>query len=92
MLDFEWDPAKAIVNIEKHKVTFDEAASAFGDPLSLTVPDPKHSEGEYRYLLLGMSSAGRLIVVSHTERSGRIRIIGARPAVPKERRDYEQGT
>ena len=62
MLDFEWDPAKAIVNIEKHKVAFDEAASAFGDPLSLTVPDPKHSEGEYRYLLLGMSGAGRLVV------------------------------
>ena len=92
MLDFEWDPAKAIVNVEKHKVTFDEAASAFRDPLSLTVPDPDHSEGEYRYLLLGVSSASRLIVVSHTERSGRIRIIGARPAVPKERRDYEQGT
>ena len=92
MLDFEWDPAKAIVNIEKHDVTFDEAALAFGDPLSVTVPDPDHSEGEYRYLLLGMSSAGRLIVVSHTERSGRIRIIGARPAVPKEQRDYEQGT
>ena len=92
MLDFEWDPAKAIVNVEKHKVTFDEAASAFRDPLSLTVPDPDHSEGEYRYLLLGVSNASRMIVVSHTERSGRIRIIGARPAVPKERRDYEQRT
>ena len=92
MLDFEWDSAKAFANIEKHSVTFDEAASAFGDTLSLTVPDPEHSEGEYRYLLLGVSGTGRLVVVSHTERSGRIRIIGARPAVPKERRDYEQGT
>ena len=92
MLDFEWDPAKAIANIEKHNVTFGEPASAFGDPLSLTVPDPEHSEGEYRYLLLGVSGAGRLVVVSHTERSGRIRIIGARPAVHRERRDYEQGT
>lgn len=90
MLNFEWDPAKAAANVEKHNISFDEAA-AFGDLHSLTVPDPEHSEGEYRYLLLGVSSASRLIVVSHTERSRTIRIIGARPAVPKERRDYEQG-
>ena len=91
MLYFEWDRVKANVNFEKHNVTFDDVALAFGNPLSLTVPDPDHSEGAYRYLLIGVSVASHLIVVSHTERSGRIRIIGARLAVPKERRDYEQG-
>ena len=92
MLEFEWDQAKAGSNLEKHGVSFDEAASAFSDSLSLTIPDPGNLEGEYRYILLGTSAMGRLIVVSHTERSSRIRIIGARPAEPRERRDYERGT
>lgn len=89
MVEFEWDPRKAASNLTKHEVSFDEAASAFRDPLSLTIPDPDHSEGEERYLLLGQSTAGRLVVVSHTERGARIRIIGARLAEPRERRDYE---
>lgn len=91
MLEFEWDRGKAESNFEKHGVSFDEAASAFNDSLSLTIPDPEHSEGEYRYILLGTSVMGRLVVVSHTERSSRIRIIGARLAEPRERRDYERG-
>jgi uncharacterized protein len=91
-MDFEWDQRKAASNFEKHGVTFDEAATAFSDPLSLTIADPDHSEGEFRYMLLGLSDEGRLIVVSHTERDARIRIIGARPAAPREIRDYEQGT
>lgn len=92
MIEFEWDPGKAARNLEKHGVSFDEGASAFRDSLSLTIPDPEHSEGEYRYLLLGQSTAGRLVVVSHTERGDRIRIIGARLAEPRERRDYERAT
>ena len=91
-MDFEWDQEKAVSNFEKHGVTFDEAATAFSDPLSLTIADPDHSGGEYRYMLLGSSDGGRLIVVSHTERDARIRIIGARLAAPREIRDYEQGT
>lgn len=91
MVEFEWDPRKAASNLTKHEVSFDEAASAFRDPLSLTIPDPDHSEEEERYLLLGQSTAGRLVVVSHTERGARIRIIGARLAESRERRDYEKG-
>ena len=91
MIEFEWDPKKAASNLAKHGVSFDEGASAFRDPLSLTISDPDHSEDENRYLLLGQSSDGRLVVVSHTERGARIRIIGARLAEPRERRDYEEG-
>jgi uncharacterized protein len=91
-MDFEWDQKKAAANVENHGVTFDEAATAFSDPLSLTIPDPDHSEGEYRYMLLGLSDEGRLIVVSHTERGAKIRLISARLAASREIRDYEQGT
>jgi uncharacterized protein len=92
MLEFEWDPEKEVENSKKHGVTFHEAQSAFADDLSLTIPDPDHSEGEVRLLLLGASSAGRLLVVSHTERSDRIRIISARRANRTETRAYESGT
>jgi uncharacterized DUF497 family protein len=70
-------------------VSFEEAGSAFADPLSLTVPDPAHSRGENRFVLLGMSASGRLIVVAHTERQDRIRLISARMATRRERQDYE---
>lgn len=89
MLEFEWDNRKATANLKKHGVSFDEARTAFGDPFSLTIPDPEHSEGEYRYLLLGTSVSGRLLVVSHTYREQRIRIINARIASGRERKDYE---
>jgi len=91
-LEFEWDPGKARRNIHKHGIAFTEAATAFHDPLSLTIPDPDHSGGEARYLLLGRSTSGTLLVVAHTERRGRIRIISARKPTPRERKDYEQDT
>ena len=90
-LRFQWDARKAAANLRKHRVTFEEAATAFADPLSLTIPDPDHSEDEERYLLLGRGERGRLLVVAHTERGADIRIISARPADPHERRDYEEG-
>jgi uncharacterized protein len=89
---FEWDPAKAEANARKHGVTFAEASTVFGDPLSSAIPDPDHSGGETRYLLLGRSNAERLLVVAHTERADRIRIISARLATRNERRNYEEGT
>ncbi|HYW08386.1 MAG TPA: BrnT family toxin [Longimicrobium sp.] len=89
-LSFEWDSAKDETSTRKHGVSFEEASTAFGDPLSVTIPDPEHSEREVRFLLLGRSDAGRLLVVAHTERGQRIRIISARPAMRHERRDYEE--
>ncbi|MGZ8218194.1 BrnT family toxin [Methylomagnum sp.] len=86
---FEWDAAKAKSNLRKHGVDFGEAMTVFGDPLERTVADPKHSDEEQRFLSLGMSSLGRLLVVSYTERSGKIRIISAREASSAERRNYE---
>ncbi|MEO1247806.1 MAG: BrnT family toxin [Pseudomonadota bacterium] len=88
-MNFEWDPDKATTNESKHSVTFAEAATAFGDPLSLTVFDPNHSETEDRFLLLGQSTFGNLIVVSHTDRGGTIRIVSARRANRRERLQYE---
>jgi len=87
---FEWDPNKAESNRRKHGVSFEEASSAFGDPLSLTVPDPDHSVGEARFILLGVASTGRIIVVAHVETVEGVRIISARPATRPERRAYEQ--
>lgn len=89
-MEFEWDPDKAATNLEKHDVSFEEAATAFGDPLSRTIDDPDHSEDEDRFILLGETLTGRLVVVAHTERRDNIRIISARQATPSERRDYEE--
>jgi uncharacterized DUF497 family protein len=89
-VEFEWNPEKAAENERKHSVSFDEAATAFGDPLSLTISDPDHSDDEERFILLGESYSGRLIVVVHTERLERIRLISARLATGKERRSYEE--
>ena len=90
-MEFAWDSEKAQSNLAKHGLSFDEAATAFGDPLSLTIPDPDHSDDEDRFVLLGESYAGRLVVVVFTERGERIRIISARIATPRERRAYEEG-
>lgn len=87
---FEWDGGKAKRNEEKHGVTFNEAATVFGDPLALTFEDHGHSETEWRYLTFGLSNGGRALVVAHTARDDMIRIISARPMTPRERRDYEQ--
>ena len=88
-MQFEWDPDKAESNAAKHDVEFVEASTVFADPLELTIQDPDHSSDEDRFLSLGISSKGRLLVVSFTERSQRIRLISARPATPRERRQYE---
>jgi uncharacterized DUF497 family protein len=88
---FEWDPKKTAANLKKHGVTFQEAATVFGDPLAITFDDPDHSEDEERHLTFGLSLQGRLIVVSHTERRDRARIINARLMESEERVIYEEG-
>jgi uncharacterized protein len=89
-LQFTWDPRKAAANLRKHGVGFPEAATAFADPLSLTIPDPDHSVGEERFVLTGQSERRRLVVVAHVERGDLIRIISARPANRHERKTYEE--
>ena len=89
-MEFEWDPEKDRINQEKHGVSFTEASTVFGDALARTVPDPRYSIGEFRYLTTGYSSANRLLIVAHTDRRERTRIITSRVAKPKERRFYEQ--
>lgn len=87
-LTFEWDPAKALDNERKHGVSFDEAKTAFADASSLTIHDPEHSDPEERYVLLGMSAGGRLLVVVHVERGDNIRLISARTADRREAAKY----
>ena len=91
MLEFEWDDDKAESSARKHQVTFPEAQTVFGDPLALTGYDPDHSDEEDRFITMGTSLEGRLLVVSHTDRENAIRIISAREASRKERRDYASG-
>jgi uncharacterized DUF497 family protein len=88
-VEFEWDARKAAENLRKHKVSFIEAATVFGDLLSTTAADPAHSAGEHRYITVGLSNAGRLLIVAHAERGERIRIISARTLTARERRAYE---
>jgi len=88
---FEWDRKKATANLKKHGVSFQEAATVFGDPLAITFQDPDHSEGEERQLTFGLSLQRQLIVVSHTEREDVTRIISARPMKREERVIYEEG-
>ena len=89
-LRFSWDPKKAAANARKHRITFEEAATVFADPLSLTIPDPDHSQDEARFLLLGLSERQRLLIVGHTEHDDTIRLITARLATRHERRAYEE--
>ena len=90
-LGFEWDEAKAAANLTKHGVSFEEAATVFGDPLSLTIPDPAHSQAEDRFVIIGQSHRRKLLVVVHTERGDNIRVISARRASKRERKVYEEG-
>lgn len=90
-MEFEWDRRKAESNFKKHGVSFQEAATVLGDPLALTFEDPDHSVGEHRYITFGLSQFNHLIVSSHTERLGKIRIISARRMTKKERKIYEEG-
>jgi uncharacterized DUF497 family protein len=87
---FEWDPEKAKKNLVKHGVSFEEASTAFGDNMSITISDPIHSKDEERFILLGYSEKNRLLVVVHTDREDRIRIISSRLATKKERLNYEE--
>ena len=80
MLTFEWDANKARANLAKHQISFQEATTVFGDPVSVTIPDPAHSQAENRFVILGQSYLGRILVVVHTERGDNIRIISARRA------------
>jgi uncharacterized DUF497 family protein len=89
-LTFEWDEQKDLSNQRKHGVTFDEAKTVFNDPRSITIADQEHSDDEDRWIDVGMSSRGRVIVVSYTERGPNIRIISSRKATKSERKTYEQ--
>ena len=89
---FEWDPEKAAKNLAKHRVSFDEASTVFSDPLGRIVDDPRHSRGEERLVLIGLSRAQRLLAVMFSDRKNRIRIISARPVTRAERRTYEENS
>lgn len=91
-MEFEWNPEKAVINLRKHNISFQEAATVFDDSLSVTFPDPDHSIGENRYVIIGMSRSEQLLVVSHTDRENRTRIISARRATRQEKRFYEEGS
>ena len=90
-MQFEWDPRKAAINLRKHGVTFHEASTVFGDPLAVTFYDPDHSVDEDRHITFGLSRKNRLLVISHTERGPRTRIINARLMEHEEREIYEKG-
>jgi uncharacterized DUF497 family protein len=89
-LSFEWDHNKARGNLAKHGVSFEEATTVFGDPLSLTISDPAHSQAELRFITIGESHKKKLLVVVHTERGDNVRIISARCATRRERKSYEE--
>jgi len=91
-MKFEWNLDKAESNYRKHGVSFEEAATIFNDSLSVTFPDPDHSIGESRYVIIGVSRFGQLLIVAHTNQGEKIRIISARKATRQERRFYEQGS
>ncbi|MFN2500480.1 MAG: BrnT family toxin [Pyrinomonadaceae bacterium] len=88
-LKFEWDEDKAAANLRKHRISFDEAKTVFADPFAITIDDPEHSAEEQRFIDIGTSAAGNVLVVSYTER-GTIRLISSRKASRKERRIYEE--
>jgi uncharacterized DUF497 family protein len=87
---FEWDESKAASNLKRHGIQFGEAATVFDDPLSTTFPDHAHSTSERRFLIIGLSALGRVLVVAHTETGSTIRIISARESTPAERKFYEE--
>ncbi|MDO9347681.1 MAG: BrnT family toxin [Anaerolineales bacterium] len=89
-MNFEWDPRKAEINLRKHGVSFTEAGTVFGDDLAITVPDPDHSKNEDRYITIGWSNRRRLLIIAHTDRGERIRIISARELTRSERKTYEE--
>jgi uncharacterized protein len=90
-MKFQWAPQKAVSNAKKHGIAFEEAVTVFSDPLAVTIEDPDHSIGEFRFLTLGQSTRHRMLAVSHTEREGQVRLISARLATRQERKSYESG-
>ena len=90
-MEFEWDRAKAAANLSKHGVSFDEAKTVFDDPLYVDFYDPDHSLNEHRYIIIGESEQGRLLMVSYTEKDDTIRIVSSREVAPAERKQYEEG-
>ena len=88
--EFEWDDEKAVKNLKKHEVSFEEGATIFNDPLIATISDPDHSEADERHISTGISVQGRVLVVVHTERGERIRLISCRKATSTERKAYEK--
>jgi len=90
-LAFEWDEVKAKNNLKKHRVRFEEGKTIFNDPFLFTFPDNEHSNDEERFINIGLSAAGRVLVLTHTERQDKIRIISCRKATARERRFYEEG-
>jgi len=89
-MQFRWDQKKASSNLAKHGISFEEAATVFGDPLSNSFPDPDHSIDEQRFIIIGASEQGRIIVVAHTDDGEFVRIISAREATSRERKSYEE--
>ena len=87
---FEWNPRKSAINLRKHGVSFTEVGTVFGDELAITVPDPDHSDQEDRYITIGWSNLHRLLMVAHTDRSEKIRIISARELTKAEQKEYEE--
>jgi uncharacterized protein len=85
---FEWNPDKASRNLSKHEVSFDEASTVFDDTMFITLLDEEHAQTEERYITIGLSNKKRLLLVAHTEREGRIRIISARKATKNEEKFY----
>jgi uncharacterized protein len=90
-VNLDWDPKKAISNLRRHRVSFEEAGTVFGDPMALTFNDPDHSTEEMRFLTFGMTRTDKLLIVSYTERQGVTRIISARKMSKQEREIYEKG-
>ena len=89
-MEFEWNPRKAEINLQKHGISFTEAGTVFGDNLAITVQDPDHSLNEDRFITIGWSNRRRLLMVSHTDRDNLVRIISARELTKSERKEYEE--
>ena len=91
-MQFEWDASKAVANLRRHDISFEDAATTFGDPFARTIPDPDHSTDEARFATIGLTAGGTLVVVIHAERGPRTRLISARQATRAERKAYEEGS
>jgi uncharacterized DUF497 family protein len=90
-MKFEWDARKAAANLAKHGISFEEATTVFSDPLYVDFYDPRHSQAEHRYIIIGESKEGRILILSYTEQNETIRLISARRLTRREQTDYEEG-